>query len=87
MRKILLLSASLVALTCTAASAGSITIGLQEDAGATQQFSGGSNFAITGASTTGRSADCWRRPASLSPAQTSPRHETQIHSTRTFQIR
>ena len=52
MRKILLLSASLLALTCTAASAGSITIGLQEDAGATQQFSGGSNFAITGASTT-----------------------------------
>jgi hypothetical protein len=51
MRKILLLSASLLALTCTAASAGSITIGLQEDAGATQQFSGGSNFAITGAST------------------------------------
>jgi hypothetical protein len=48
----LLLSASLLALTCTAASAGSITIGLQEDAGATQQFSGGSNFAITGASTT-----------------------------------
>ena len=47
----LLLSASLLALTCTAASAGSITIGLQEDAGATQQFSGGSNFAITGAST------------------------------------
>jgi hypothetical protein len=52
MRKILLLNASLLALTCTAASAGSITIGLQEDAGATQQFSGGSNFAITGASTT-----------------------------------
>jgi hypothetical protein len=48
MRKILLLSASLLALTCTPGSAGSITIGLQEDAGATQQFSGGSNFAITG---------------------------------------
>jgi hypothetical protein len=52
MRKILLLSASLLALTWTAASAGSITIGLQEDDGAIQQFSGGSNFAITGASTT-----------------------------------
>jgi hypothetical protein len=52
MRKILLLSASLLALTCTAPLAGTITIGLQEDAGATQQFSGGSNFAITGASTT-----------------------------------
>jgi hypothetical protein len=51
MRKILLLSASLLALTCTAASAGSITIGLQEDAGPTEQFSGGSNFAITGAAT------------------------------------
>jgi hypothetical protein len=52
MRNILLLSASLLALTCTAASAGSITIGLQEDAGAIQQFSGGSNFAVIGASTT-----------------------------------
>src|SRR5262245_17183236 len=52
MRNILLLSVSLLALTCTAALADAITIGLQQDDGAIQQFSGGSNFAVTGASTT-----------------------------------
>jgi hypothetical protein len=52
MRKIPLLSASLLVLMCTAASAVSITIGLQEDGGPLQQVTGGSTFAITGASTT-----------------------------------
>jgi hypothetical protein len=52
MRNILLLSASLLALTCTAASAGSITIGLQQDAGAIQQFTGDTNLVVAGASTT-----------------------------------